>query len=324
MISLLLTSVATVALAAVPVKPPPAAAVCDVSRLSEPVGWTMSITTGMDPGGRYIAGRGYTVDDPNDDFTRYPVIWDRGVPTPVDVPGIDQSIRDVNAAGVGVATSYDTDTWAPMTPWVVSGGVARPLPGIASGTAEAINASGVIVGNRADGVPLRWRSATAFPEKLAWPKDAAWLEVRDIDDDGTAVGFYYDSNGDGHAVAWRPDGSVRSLPQTGEAAAFAIRNGWIGGRNANVATRWRLPTGTTRSYPQIAYVAQGVNAVGSVVGSDLAGSAVLVTDAGTTTLPGLGGASNDSARNISDDGRTIAGQAVGKDDRIRAVRWDCK
>ncbi|GAA0911123.1 hypothetical protein Vau01_098150 [Virgisporangium aurantiacum] len=315
-------------------RPDPAAAqdpptACGISRLAESSDWSMSIATAMDPGGRYIAGRGYP-DDPSDE-TRYPAIWDRGVLTSVPIPGVDQGWRDVNSAGVAVGSSYDPDSGKELTPWVYADGQVRPLRGVTSGETNAINEHGVITGTRSDRVPMRWPSVDSDPQKLPLPAGARGAFARDIDDDGTIVGIYWGADGYEHAVAWPSRGTVEVLPlPTGGSisSALTIRNGWINGWVAGtfglVAVRWHLPSGAVDAFPQFAGTASYVNAVGWMVGKDQSGAGLFVSANGDLTLPGLGGQPDGHAWRLSDNGHVIAGNATDKEGQLRAVRWDCE
>jgi uncharacterized membrane protein len=311
----------------VPLGPPTA---CTISRLDEAVDWSQSIVTGVDPTGRYIAGRGYP-DDPWSDLTRYPVIWDRGVRTPVPLPGVDQVWNDVNSAGVAVGASYDADSWEALTPWVYVDGQVRPLPGIASGAAVAVNERGAIAGNRSDRVPVWWPSAGSDPEKLSLPGNAVGAFADDIDDDGTIVGRYWGADGYDNAVVWLPDGTFMVLPPPpgygSGSSALSIRNGWVAGwaegPTSMIAVRWHLPSGGVDTFPQFQNTANHANTAGWMVGRDWSGAALFASDTGDLTLPGLTGQPDDNAWRMSDDGRVIGGQATDKEGRLRAVRWDC-
>jgi hypothetical protein len=69
------------------------------------------------------------------------------------------------------------------------------------------------------------------------------------------------------------------------------------------------------------------NVHGWQVGTDQQGRAILVTPAGVVVLPDLArheaGVLKNIATTVSDDGRTIAGQADDSGDVLRAVVWRC-
>jgi hypothetical protein len=157
------------------------------------------------------------------------------------------------------------------------------------------------------------------------------------------------SNGIEQAYMWAPDGAVHQLPvpeiDGGPATAsraFRVYAGWATGiaargvakagapapMGATATVRWNLRTGEVQVIPGLDGPVEGVNAYGWMVGSDPKGHAVLVSDAGTITLPSLASpvqASDNIASVVSDDGRTIAGQSVlgDRDRTVRAVVWHC-
>jgi hypothetical protein len=318
-----------------PDEPPPPAG-CAIERLAEQAGWSMSIVTGADRTGRYIVGRGYP-SDPGGDFRRFVVVWFNGVPTPVEVPGADQQLADVNAFGVAVGFSFDAATFAPMTPWRYRGGEVTALPGVASGEAWAVNDRGDVAGTSRSGgtVPVWWPATGGGPVELALPAGALGGEARDIDEDGTVAGFYADADFVDHGIAWRPDGSIVELtPPAGlgpETRAFGIRNGWVfglttGGPSGFLPLRWHLPTGEVREFPQLDIAPQSVNRFGWLVGGDVAGRALFVADESDLSLPGLTDPPSglgDLAIAVSDSARIIAGQASDPAGALRAVRWSC-
>ncbi|GAB3836539.1 hypothetical protein GCM10029963_77330 [Micromonospora andamanensis] len=307
---------------------------CQVERLQEiDKNWEMSIVTAADTSGRYIAGRGYPEDS---GYRRVPVVWDRGEPTAVDIPGIDQSIRDMNAAGVAVASSYDEQTWEPLTPWIIRDGRLGALPGVASGTANGINERGDVVGETADRQPVKWPAigtGNGVAVLLPMPKGATWAQAHDIDEDGTIVGFHGDVDGAERAHVWTPDGEIAVLPPlpgaAEQSAAFTIRGGWITGRALSEdgtwqQARWRL-TDEPQTFPRFDYLA-GANASGWLVGSAFEQRALLWAGSRYVELPGLaalGEYGSDLATEISDNGRTIAGYATDEEEALRAVRWTC-
>jgi hypothetical protein len=313
---------------------PPTA--CTIERLAEQPGWPLSIVTGADRTGRYILGRGYPAD-PFGDFTRFPVIWFNGVPTMVDVPGIDQSLADINALGVAVGFSFDPLTWEPMAPWVYRGGEVTALPGVTAGDARGINDRGDIAGNRSggDGAPVWWPAAGGGPVDLSVPAGAVGAEAHDIDEDGTVIGSYQDAEFVDRGYAWRPDGTTMEVPLPPgygpSSRAFQVRNGWVIGITSGpeagfVGFRWHLPTGEVEAFPQFDSRPDAVNAAGWLVGPDPAGKGLLVTDEGQLSLPGLtdhGEPLGDIPTALSDGARTIAGQALDAAGDIRAVRWVC-
>jgi hypothetical protein len=312
---------------------PPTA--CAIERLPEQPGWPLSLVTGADRTGRYIVGRGYPAD-PFGDLTRFPVRWFNGEPTLIDLPGIDQTLADVNAAGVAVGFSFDPLTWQPLTPWVYRNGEVTALPGVAAGDAMGVNDHGDIAGNRlaGDRGPVWWPAGASGPVDLPVPGGAFGAEARGIDEDATIVGYYTDADFVDRGFAWLPDGTTVEIPLPPEygpsSRAFDIRNGWVigitSGPEGFVGFRWHLPTGGVDIVAQFDSRANAVNASGWLVGPDPAGTGLLVFDGGELSLPGLtdhGAPLGDIPTTISDSGRTIAGQALDAAGDIRAVRWSC-
>lgn len=311
---------------------------CAIARLPEQPGWSLSIVTGADRTGRYIVGRGYP-SDPNTDFRRFVAMWFDGALTPIEVPGADQQLADVNASGVAVGFSFDPDTFAPLAPWIYRDGAVSALPGVGSGEALGVNERGDVAGtDRSDGgrVPVWWPAGSTGPVALPLPADAVDGDARDIDEDGTIVRFYTDAELVNRSLAWLPDGSMVELaPPAGlgpETRAFGIGNGWAyglttGGPDGFLALRWRLPTGTVQAFPQFDITAQGINRFGWLVGGDPTGRALFVPDRGGLglRLPGLTDPPRfgNLATAVSDSARAIAGQAVDAAGALRAVRWTC-
>ena len=79
---------------------------------------------------------------------------------------------------------------------------------------------------------------------------------------------------------------------------------------------------------QLNDLAGPVNAQGWQAGTDKQGRPVLVAGATTVVLPELAGHQPNGLSNmpntLSDDGRTIAGQADDASGTIRAVVWHCR
>ncbi len=267
---------------------PPTA--CHIERLPLPKGQTMSLVTGADPTGRYIVGRSYPSG-----AGEYPIIiWHDGQFTVVNVPGTDQSFSDITSSGDAVGVSFAAGG---STAWAYLGGKLTKLAG-ANAEARAISASGTIVGS-VDDRAVRWRPGSPEPERLATPPGSWQGKAYGIDDDGTIVG------------------TLRS------AAGLALL---ASNDSDDVAVRWNVATGETHVYADVESVAEAANQAGWVVGTNAKGYAVLVTDTGTMSLPPLNSRvepMDNIASTISDDGRTIAGQAVLADPNrtIVAVVW---
>jgi uncharacterized membrane protein len=312
---------------------PPAPTTCTLARLPIPPDHNMGLVTGADPTGRYLLGRAYPGP--------YQVlIWDNGRQIKVDVPGTDQSLRDINSGGTAVGVSY-TDR---VVPWVYHDGKVSPLPGVTSGEARGINEAGVIVGarsNSAGDIPVRWASLSSAAMDLPLPSKGDWRGLAfDVDEDGTVVGTLrpMGSNDDAdHAYVWPPGGTPRELPvpiidgaRATMSRAFTIRYGWVTGfaqrGNTSVAVRWNVHTSELRTFPQFWTRASTANRYGWQVGTAPNGQAVFLSDSGLVTLPDLAGHRqlyDNIATSVSDDGRTIGGQADDRNDVIQAVVWRC-
>ncbi|GGM84631.1 hypothetical protein ACFFX1_36020 [Dactylosporangium sucinum] len=291
---------------------------CTVDRLPIPDNVPKSIVTAADPTGRLVFGRSYPGNG-----TQQVLLWTNGKASKVDVPGDDQAMHSVNAAGVAVGHSYvDGEPVA----WLYRDGRVSELPAGRSAEAQGINASNVIVGERA-GRPVRWASPTAEPISLEVPPDAQGGAARAVDDDGTAVGYVYVGT-NRVAYAWTPDGKGRPLASGDDSAAFTVRNGWATGLHGSSGMRWNLHTGAAESVPGMQIRPSTANASGWMVGTDPQGRGVL-TGAGTSVrLPDLFLHKADEFSNLpetlSDDGRVIAGQANDAAGALYAAVWHCR
>ncbi|MET8150440.1 hypothetical protein ACIBSW_09655 [Actinoplanes sp. NPDC049668] len=325
---------------AAPSVAPAAPTGCTLGRLPVPDKEPMALVTGGDNTGRYLVGRTYPKAG-----GYQAVIWHDGKVRKVMLPGdLEESLPDVNSAGTAVGWSY---TSGGPVPFVYRDGEVSKLPGVAHGSAYAINDAGVIVGDD-DRAALLWPSATAEPRRLPVPAGASEATAADIDEDGTVAGSV-----GRRPYVWFPDGTHRELPMPvldGKPATtghvFAIRNGWAtgvaaGGAGAkgdarskaageasvSAAVRWNVRTGEARVFADLTMGATAVNAHGWQVGTDRQGRAVLVADR-TVVLPDLAAHEPNGLGNIassvSDDGRTIGGQSDDATGTIQAVVWRCR
>lgn len=328
---------------------PPPPTRCAISELPVPDGVRMALVTGADPTGRILLGRSY----PRSGEYQV-VVWVAGQATKVPMRGDDQVLHDVTTAGLAVGAAYqrlgDGEAGVGPVPYAYSGGKLTRLRGVTFGSANAVNEAGKIVGvdDRARR-PVVWASPASGATPLPLPPGAEGGEAHDVDEDGTVVGVVaIDGRRAERPYVWLPDGSHRELPlpkapaaRSGGAAggmpgarAFRIRNGWAtgvltdrGSGGAASAVRWNVHTGEVRVFPEFAIRASTANAHGWQVGTDPQGRGLLLTDAGPVTLPDLakhepGGLTN-IAETVSDDGRTIGGQADDASGTIRAVVWRC-
>jgi uncharacterized membrane protein len=337
-----------------PAAAPPSS--CTIERLPAPDGAPMAVVSGADPTGRYVVGRSYPSSG-----GYQAVRWHDGKPRKVLLPGDrEELLQDVNTDGTAVGWSY---AGVGPAPYLYRDGKVTALPGVRRGSAYAINNAGAIAGeDETAHAAVVWPSATAAPIRLPLPEDADQATARDIDDDGTTVGTVDNAR----PYVWFPDGTHRELPMPdldGQRAAaarvFSIRNGWAtgvaddgsgrgdgsgrdgggkekasaapdGGRAAAsrvASVRWNVRTGEVRTTAGM-QMPDDVNAHGWQIGTDRKGRAILVTDAGTVVLPGLGGREPGGlttlAASLSEDGRTIGGQADDATGTIQAVVWRCR
>jgi hypothetical protein len=302
------------------------------------------LVVGGDPTGRWLLGSGGagTV-----------LIWRDGQLAFTQTAGqppfenTTESLADINSHGVAVGrTGPGPFADGPTFPSVYRDGVFRRLPG-GSGSAEAINESGMIVGvlDAEGGTRLvRWSSDTAEPITLASSK--GYPETIDIDDDGTVVAIdreYDDASPGQRSVGyrWDPAGVRHPLPLPVRAGTRAshfeplgIRNGWIRGMGwfaesadgtsfSGVPYRYDTRTGTFDQLPKTVNHPHAINAMGWIIGTDLAyydGKKVLdlpkLSDPAPATI-------SYEARALSDDGRTIAGHYHKQGIPSRPLIWRC-
>lgn len=293
---------------------------CSVTRLVlPPESGAPSTVTGGSPNGRYLVG---TSNRPDPAFW----IWDSTtVANRVALKGRGAGLADVNDSGVAVGVEEGVD--GVVVPVVVEGGkVVRLSTG--AGIAVAINNAGVILGADSDG-PVLWRSATGGKARLTTPDAGAG--VFDIDDAGTVYGSV-----GGRPYVWDSasgSGGFVSLPPAVERAldGYRMRAGWLvnrapGGTSGDHALRMNVATREVTEVKELAGRPTAVAANGWLAGYDRADRPVLVTPSGPAVLPGLGVTSTAVAipKTISDDGRTIGGEAPAGDSTANtAVVWRC-
>jgi hypothetical protein len=312
--------------------PPPATppTSCTLDRLEVPDRAKAGLVSNADPSGRYIVGRAYPRGG-----GYQAVLWDNGKVRKVVLPGdIEESLSDVNSAGLAVGWSWTGKTDADMgpVPYAYQGGRVTKLPGVVRGQAEAVNEAGAIAGEDSKArAAVVWPSATAKPIRLPVPKKAESSTAGDIDEDGTTVGTIDDLT----PYVWFSDGTHRPLPLpkgVEGARAFTVRNGWATGigdtkGNGTAALRWNVRTGEVRVFDQFLVRASTANAHGWQVGTDQKGRGLLVTDSSTVVLPDLAihrpGELTNIGTTLSDDGRLITGQADEENSDIQAVVWRC-
>ena len=332
----------------VPPASPPAS--CTISQLPVPDNAPKALIGGADPAGHYFVGRSYPKAG-----TYQAVLWHDGTGQDVLLPGdVEENLTDVNSAGTAVGWSYPDkgSAAAGPIPYVYQGGKVVALPGVRHGSAYAVNDAGAIVGEDEDlHAAVVWPSASAKPIRLPVPAGTKEAVARDIDEDGTTVGILDHDR----PYVWFPDGTHRELPLPSVAGKPAVtgtvtsvRNGWATGMAASdtgrgdpksgaagkatgvgaVSVRWNLRTGEMSVSSVLRYPAEAVNAQGWLIGTGKQGQAVLVAGARTVVLPDLTGHSvggNSVIPNaVSDDGRTIAGQAENAAGTDQPVVWRCR
>ncbi len=309
--------------------PSPAAKLsCSVLQLRTPSGQgPKAVVTGADPTGRYIVGRSYPGGRPTT------VIWVDRQPQMAPMSGSDPELNDITSTGVAVGTSYLGDKTAA---WVYSGGKYTRLAG-AEAQARAINERLTIVGSVRN-KPVLWRSSGDQPTNLALPGPQWTGEATGIDEDGTIVGAVSPKQ-DGQRVGalWRPDGTFEQLSvpdahggPADEYLANSIRGGWVvgwasfdrGQTRYIGAPLWNVGAGTRKDRDDFAV---SVNAHGWFVG----GRALVAGDEEVVlpVPPGFERQPDILTYTISDDGSTVAGQAMTLNGDVQnqpvPVVWTC-
>lgn len=322
---------------------PAAPTKCTLSLLPIPDGVRMAIVTGADPTGRLILGRSYPGSG-----SHQVLLWRDGRVQKVPLDGDDQSLTDINTAGLAVGGTFrpnpgggeDNLRQVPVA-YLPDGRLVNLADNAADGSAHAVNEAGAIVGELGRR-PVRWASAQGAVENLPLPPGASLGQASDIDEDGTIVGFVEFGNSGERPYVWFADGTHRELPVPANAGeqdtrkqtfvrAYGIRNGWVTGIMDVVskasAVRWNVYTGEVKVFPEFLIRASMANVHGWQVGTDQQGRAILLTPAGVVVLPDLSrheaGNLKNIATTVSDDGRTIGGQSDDSGDVIRAVVWRC-
>jgi hypothetical protein len=179
---------------------------CKVSVLPYPPGMRSQVDGG-DPSGHYLVG-----DYFGHDGVPKPLIWKDGFilahPT---IPG--GTLSDINSHGEAVAAGWDPP--GQNHGYVYKDGRVTKLKGGLSRT-QVINDEGVVAGTLGDvihGVPARWASSIAEPEKLPLPPGMKAGQVTGIAEDGTILGTVSsDARANAESgILWFPDGTYRLL-----------------------------------------------------------------------------------------------------------------
>ena len=301
-----------------------------------------ALVTAGDPSGRHLAGRVYP--EPGGVRT---VLWKDGVlQARPAMPGADASYDDINSAGVAVGTSFDAAGHEQA--YVSAGGAAVRMPG-GRASAAAINDAGVVVGTLGapvfGGVPARWPSATAAPQRLPLPPGFRGGDALAVGEDGTVVGAVYREQMERTGMLWLADGTNRLMPLPtvdGRRATYfwpeSIGDGWVlgravrdsadGSRRSFVSYRYRIATGTYERLP----VALGPPALGArngwVLGTTGDHRPVVVAGPAVVRLPAYRAMKEYVVSSFSADGRVAAGYTADTtaDEGVanRPLRWTCR
>ncbi|MBM2614809.1 hypothetical protein JIG36_04465 [Actinoplanes sp. LDG1-06] len=299
-----------------------------------------ALITASDPSGRYQAGRIY----PGDDVRT--VFWKDGVlqSTP-SMPGADASYDDINSAGLAVGTSFEGEE---QRAYATDRGTVKQLAG-GRAAAAAVNDKGVIVGTLGapffDGVPARWASATARPEKLPLPDGYIGGDATVIDEDGTVAGRIYRKVGRLAGYLWRPDGTVSLLPVPPGNDFFwpeSISDGWVYGRAGQDTGVKNGRAGSAREFTSFKYdiaankyermpVNMGPPALGAengrVLGVTEGYSPVIVAGSKIVDLPRYRNLKEYEVTGFSADGKVAVGYTTDTDRTEgvvnRPLRWTC-
>ncbi|WP_433211744.1 hypothetical protein ACQP00_51110 [Dactylosporangium sp. CS-047395] len=305
-----------------------APAACDVHELAAPAGGGPTVVSAGSPDGSVHYGLRHRTDG-TDEVVR----WQAGQPSLPTLPGEDPLVVAVNNGGDAVGNS--TIAGRPAA-WRLHDGKATLLPGEERAFAKAVNIKGDVAGNRgsndASGRPIAWRGGNP-PVELPLPSGATGGRALAIDFWGTVFGsvaygtaevpYSWDVNGTGAPLPLPPGSTT--------AVVTSAREGWASGF-ADQSTahpkpvRWSTLGGIVVVLDGIESPAGEVNANGFVLGRATDGRAVLLADDQRIVLPAIldpTAARPNTPVTLSDDGRTIVGQATRPDGSFQAVVWTC-
>ncbi|WP_433053351.1 hypothetical protein [Dactylosporangium sp. CS-033363] len=302
---------------------------CDVHALAGTADGTATLVTAGSPDGAVHFGQQYRKGEAAVEVVR----WRAGQPAVVAVPGADAEVVAVNNGGDAVGNSKLDGQ---PTAWRLRGDTVTPLPGPGEAYAHAVNVQGDVAGNRgADDVrgrPVVWRGGNPYAD-LPLPAGATGGRAMAIDEWGSVFG----SVAFGARVvpySWAANGTGTQLPlppNTGSATVTSARSGWATGTAGDGASarpvRWSTLGGIVVVLEGIKPAPGEVNANGMVLGRADDGRAVLLAGEKRIVLPAILDPTGDRpnlATALSDDGRTIAGRALGADGTVQAVVWTCR
>jgi len=245
----------------------------------------------------------------------------------------------INSAQIVVGNSGTVGPvrWVPTGPgtWAVQ--ALGYMGGTNRGTAFAVNEGGVIAGYSDDAAsiarPVVWTDTGMIA--LPVPPGAADGQARDINGQGTAVGFYHPSGTEQRAIAWPASGGAVDLPACSGGTmttAYAINDAGVvvgsctipgkRGSGGTFAVRW-LPDPTrpnawlapeiiTNPVCSLGDLANSINNAGEIVGDGCAGPFYWDSAHGfkaLATLPQL--ANGQGALGINDPSTTGTFRIVG-------------
>ncbi|MEU7868187.1 hypothetical protein [Dactylosporangium sp. NPDC049140] len=314
---------------------------CTVHELPAPAGGGSNLVTAGSPDGQVHFGQLYLTGG-----DKRVVRWRAGQPATVTVEGDEPMVRSVNNYHDAVGNSLVDGRWVP---WLLrDDDTVTRLPGDGDLYAGAISDTGAVAGSRGSdgpgGHPIVWRDTAAAPVELALPAGATGGQVRAIDEQGAVFGsvtmgsqelpYYWAANGTGKQLPLPP--GTPTAPNSGgrpgpSTVVYSARGGWATGvaglySSSPKPVRWSVRGDLVVVLSGVDAPAGPVNGMGFVVGGTTGGRAVLLADDQRLVLPAILDPTKDRpnlARTISDDGRTIAGQAWKTGDTFQAVVWNC-
>lgn len=313
--------------------------------VKQPDGPNFFQVVAADPTGTYLAG----IQEENGAIGA--AVLHKGTVTRIAMPVAVSSVTPARVDRTGTVVGWATPAdHGPNVPWIYRNGVVTMLPlpaGFDTGAAVAINARGDVVGSLSkmkelspggprigiDETGVVWRAGALDKPVVTAPGPGfSLVDIGGITDDGTIVGRAGPASGAGVApYAWRLDGAARRLDLPsgyGYARVLGARGRWAYGQVWNAApgelvvARWNLETGGVDLFSDLppGSEAADVSTTGVLLANakPAPGKAFVIdTDGVVHMLPNA----PSQAVSISDDGRTISGDATypGR----RPAIWTC-